>query len=85
VGQLGLKLGAVYQAEITKNGLLSFRGTTIVGGSLKEKSCMADYREIGGIQEVNCRPATKSQPVEIRNYLVRNKLYNQHQLLIQFT
>lgn len=81
-----LKLGAVYQTEITKNGFLSVKGTTIVGGSLKEKSCMADYGDIGGVQEVNCRlAATELPPAETLNYLVRGKPYNQHQLLIQFT
>lgn len=81
-----LKLGAVYQTEITKNGFFSVKGTTIVGGSLKEKSCTADYGDIGGVQEVNCRlAATELPPAETLNYLVRDKPYNQHQLLIQFT
>ena len=82
----GLKLGAVYQTEISKDGFLTFRGTTIVGGSLKEKSCMAQYGEVGGTQEVNCRLAASEQaPLETLKYLARDKPHNQHQLLIQFT
>jgi hypothetical protein len=81
-----LTFGAVYQAEITKNGFLSLRGTTIVGGSLKEKSCLADYGAIGGMQEVNCRMAASPlEPSETLKYLVRDKPDNQHKLSIQFT
>lgn len=82
----GLIFGAAYHTEIIKNGFLSLRGTTIVGGSLKEKSCLADYGDIGGMQEVNCRMAASPlEPSETLQYLVRDKPYNQHKLLIQFT
>ena len=57
-----------------------------MGGSLKEKTCVAQYGEVGGTQEVNCRLAASEQaPLETLKYLARDKPHNQHQLLIQFT
>lgn len=40
----------------------SFQLTTLLGGRLRERSCTADYGEIGGVQEVNCRMAASDLP-----------------------
>jgi hypothetical protein len=38
------------------------RGHYTFSGKLREKSCTADYGEIGGVQEVNCRMAASILP-----------------------
>lgn len=44
------------------------------GGRLKEKTCSADYGEIGGVQTVNCRLAASTlQPAETLQYLMNEK------------
>jgi len=70
----GLKLGFLYQTALNKKSTLSISATTYIGGDLNEKSCIADYGDIGGVQEVNCRlAATTLAPEETLNYLVRAK------------
>lgn len=70
----GFTLGFIYQKVLSKNSLLTFYGTTVFGGNLKEKPCVADYGEIGGVQTVNCRlAATTLQPVETLQYLMNEK------------
>ena len=81
-----LKLGAVFQMEPLKNTTFSIKATTLLGGTLKEKSCSADYGDIGGVQEVNCRLAASTlEPAETLKYLLNDKPYNQNQILIQLT
>lgn len=81
-----LKLGAVFQTEPLKNTIFSIKATTLLGGTLKEKSCSADYGDIGGVQEVNCRLAASTlEPAETLKYLLNDKPYNQNQILIQLT
>lgn len=81
-----LKIGAVFQAEPLKNTVFSIRATTLLGGALKEKSCSADYGDIGGVQEVNCRLAASTlEPAATLKYLLNDKPYNQNQILIQLT
>ena len=64
-----LRLGFTYQIE-SKNRRFALTATTILGGELREKSCTADYGDIGGVQEVNCRlAATTLTPEETLNYL----------------
>lgn len=80
-----LKLGFVFQTPVQKNAFVSLKGTTVVGGRLKEKSCVADYGEIGGVQEVNCRlAATPLEPSETLNYNLNERPYR-HALMLRFT
>ena len=80
-----LKLGFVFQTPVQKNAFVSLKGTTIFGGRLKEKSCVADYGEIGGVQEVNCRlAATPLEPSETLNYNLNERPYR-HALMLRFT
>lgn len=74
-----LKLGVLFQARPSPNLLLSFRATKTLGGSLREKTCTADYGEIGGVQKVNCRLAASTlDPAETLQYLVYQRpLYRQ--------
>lgn len=67
-----LKLGLMLQHQSGKNAFITFRATTTLGGELSEKSCTADYGEIGGVQAVNCRlAATPLPPATTLDYLVR--------------
>lgn len=70
----GLRLGFLFQTTAGKNSVLSLSGSTMLGGQLREKSCTADYGDIGGIQKVNCRlAASVLQPSETLSYLYNEK------------
>ena len=65
-----LRLGFSYQVEPKKNNRFSLTANTVIGGELREKTCAADYGDIGGVQEVNCRlAASPLTPEETLNYL----------------
>lgn len=79
------KLGFVAQTAIGRNASLSFRVTSVVGGQLKEKTCVADYGEIGGVQTVNCRLAASIlEPSETLKYLLNERPINRNQAFVQF-
>lgn len=59
-----LKLGLVHQQPLSQFSNLSWRAVTVLGGRLREKPCRADYGDIGGIQQVNCRLAATELPPE---------------------
>jgi hypothetical protein len=76
------KLGFVYQAELRKNQLLSVSFIGSVAGDFREHTCMADYGDIGGIHEVNCRLAATEMPPEMTlNYLESGKPDSKFQIL----
>ena len=80
-----LKLGLVAQFQPASNMVVSFRATTILGGSLNEKSCTADYGDIGGVQRVNCRLAASTlAPQETLNYLVRQRPLYRNEVSVTF-
>lgn len=65
-----LRVGLLYTRPVGRNGVLSLRLTTLLGGRLRERSCTADYGDIGGVQRVNCRlAATPLAPEETLDYL----------------
>jgi hypothetical protein len=65
-----LRLGFIAQAHPNENSVLSLTVNTILGGKFTEKTCNADYGEIGGVQEVNCRlAASELPPQETLQYL----------------
>jgi hypothetical protein len=69
-----LKIGVLYQTALSKNSMIAFTASTYIGGELQEKTCSADYGEIGGVQEVNCRlAATTLSPAETLNYLTYSR------------
>ena len=55
--QPSIKLGIITQSHPVPNGTLSLSIAAILGGQLTELPCTADYGDIGGIQQVNCRLA----------------------------
>ncbi len=81
-----VKVGLVIRHDFAKNSSLSFKATTILGGSLREKSCIADYGEIGGQQKVNCRlAATPLAPTDTLQYLYNMKPLNSYFLSLQYS
>lgn len=80
-----IKLGFVYRFPLDVSGQFYLRATTIVGGRLKEKSCIADYGEIGGVREVNCRLAAGvDSPEDTLKYLMNQKPYNQNVISVVY-
>lgn len=70
----GFKIGFILQTPISPLSSLSISFTSLLGGRLREKSCVADYGDIGGVQEVNCRLAASTlPPSETLKYLVNEK------------
>lgn len=81
-----MKIGFALRHVIDNSSSLSFRATTIISGRLRESPCTADYGEIGGIQQVNCRLAASSlPPSETLQYLYNEKPYNFNMLWLQYT
>ena len=78
-------IGFAYSTQIDKTSFLSIRGTTILGGNLREKTCTADYGDIGGIQEVNCRlAASPLPPSETLIHLFNDKPLNKDLFFIRY-
>lgn len=78
-------IGFAYSTQIDKTSFLSIRGTTILGGNLREKTCTADYGDIGGIQEVNCRlAASPLPPSETLMHLFNDKPLNKDLFFIRY-
>jgi hypothetical protein len=73
-----LKLGFLTQMHPSPNSTLSLSLTTTIGGKLTEKSCQADYGDLG-TYSVNCRlAASQMAPEETLKYLVNAKPESQH-------
>jgi hypothetical protein len=73
-----LKLGFLAQTHPSPQSTLSLSVTSIVGGSLTEKPCVADYGDLG-TYSVNCRlAATQIAPDETLKYLVSARPETMH-------
>ena len=69
-----MRIGFVLQNQFRKNQSLTLVGDTYLGGEMNEHSCVADYGDIGGIREVNCRlAASVLTPEETLDYLEYGK------------
>ena len=81
-----LKLGAVYQTKVGLNAYFSIRATTVIGGRMKEKTCTANYGDIGGIEQVNCRlAASEMTPAETLKYLTNGLPPDRHNFWVRYT
>jgi hypothetical protein len=81
-----LKLGLVFRHEFDKTSTLSLRGATILAGRLRESACTANYGDIGGVQQVNCRMAASTlPPSQTLRYLYNEKPYNFNTIWLQYT
>jgi hypothetical protein len=79
-----LRLGGIFRVELQKNTFFSFKATTLLGAQLKEKPCTADYGDIGGSQQVNCRLAASTlSPANTLPYLFNEPSGNKNQVLLQ--
>ncbi len=79
-----VSIGLLQRFEINKNSSISFQASFQFGGRLKEKSCIADYGAVGGIQRVNCRlAATELEPKETLRYLF-NEEPKDHQFMVKY-
>lgn len=58
------KLGLLYGFSLWGKGRLSIKAYHVFSGALREKNCSADYGEIGGVREVNCRLAASPMTPE---------------------
>ncbi len=68
----GLSLGLIHQVPAGRRGVITLRAETRLGSGLRERTCTADYGEIGGVQQVNCRlAATPLPPEETLGYLMQ--------------
>lgn len=59
-----LHLGFVYQYVPFENAVISVKATWPLFGKMRERTCEADYGDIGGVQTVNCRLAADPMPPE---------------------
>jgi len=79
------KLGFIFQYPLSSSSRLSFSFTQLFAGGLKEKTCMADYGDIGGVQTVNCRLAASTlEPATTLNYLARIPAPDRNWLNLRF-
>lgn len=77
--------GFVYQFSAGPSVSVMVKATVVLGGDLSEESCVADYGEIGGMQEVNCRLAAEPiPPNETLQYLVNEPGRNESRLSVTF-
>lgn len=80
------KLGLLAVYPMSKASKLSFSVTTIIGGRFQERSCTADYGDIGGVQEVNCRmAATELDPAQTLGYLINQDPSRRNEISLQYT
>jgi hypothetical protein len=80
-----LKLGAVYQTKVGLNAYFSIRATSVIGGRMKEKTCTANYGDIGGIEQVNCRlAASEMTPAETLKYLTNGLPPDRHNVWVRY-
>ena len=80
-----LVIGGFHRIELGKGASLSLSGTAVVGGWLKEKPCVGDYGEIGGVQKVNCRlAASELAPSETLKYLAKEPPKEDVQFMVRF-
>jgi hypothetical protein len=80
-----LRLGGIYRVALQKNTFFTFKASALLGAQLKEKPCTADYGDIGGSQEVNCRLAASTlSPASTLPFLFNEPSDNKTQVLFQF-
>lgn len=81
----GVTLGFIHQIRLFSRASLTLHGATVIGGRLKEKTCEADYGEIGGRQTTNCRLAASTlQPEQTLRYLLNEKPRQDSLMSIRF-
>ena len=81
-----LKLGFVYKVKANLHSYFSIRATSVIGGRLQARTCIADYGGIGDVQQVNCRlAATELAPSDTLKYLINALPHDRHSVQIRYT
>jgi hypothetical protein len=81
----GIWLGLVYRAEISARSSFSVTALMLLGGNFRERPCVGDYGDIGGIQTVNCRlAATTLQPAETLQFLVNERGFRETRISLRY-
>lgn len=81
-----LHLGLLYRYSFSDSMALSFKAIYPFFGEMTEKTCTADYGDLGGVQTVNCRLAASTlPPAETLDYLVHLKGETDAKISITFT
>lgn len=81
-----LKVGFAYRLPLSARSSFSVRATTIIGGRMTEKACTANYGDIGGITQVNCRlAASEMAPPQTLTYLTNALPPERHDLWVRYT
>ena len=81
-----LKLGFVYQFKATSRSYFSLKATSVIGGRMKERACTADYGDIGGLAQVNCRlAATEMAPEDTLKHLTNALPPDRNSVQIRYT
>lgn len=57
-------LGWAHQTWLSQRTRLGLQVSAQIGGRLRERTCTADYGDIGGVASVNCRLAATEMPPE---------------------
>jgi len=80
-----LKLGVVHQTKVGLNASFSVRATSVIGGRMNEKTCTANYGDIGGIEQVNCRlAASEMTPADTLKHLTNALPPNRHNVWVRY-
>ena len=81
----GITLGFTGFYTLDKNTTLQWRIQGVIGGQLKERSCQADYGDIAGIQQVNCRlAASLLAPEDTLQYLEHRRPLRDNFIMIRY-
>lgn len=80
------RVGLVALAAIGQHASLSLSARTTLAGRLRERPCTADYGDLGGVQQVNCRlAASELQPADTLQYLWNFPRPDQTQITLRLT
>jgi hypothetical protein len=81
----GIWIGFIQNYDLTKKSRLTISALTLLGGNFRERSCVGDYGDIGGIQSVNCRlAASLLPPTDTLNFLVREPGFIETRISIRY-
>lgn len=81
-----VQLGFLFHQKLTAKSAWTFSASSRFGGRLKEKTCSADFGQIGGVQTVNCRlAATQLPPEETLQFLLNESPRDRLVLALRYT
>ncbi len=81
----GIWLGFIHRAALGSGRSVSISVTTMIGGTLREKSCFGFYATVGEELEVNCRLAATDMPVaETLTFLAQEQGYRDTRLSLRY-